>query len=87
MENKLPKFMCAMDARLSGGRRYMVGHTLSIADFALGSFFLQTVVNENGPHYDLFLAELEKYEHCIAFIKHFHNHNLQYIEKMIPSFF
>ena len=83
---KLPKFMSCMNTRLQG-KRYMVGYTLTIADFALGSFFHQTVINENGPHYELFLPELQKYKHCIAFVKHFHDDNLQYVENMKPSFF
>ena len=39
MSDKLPKFMSCMDKRFEG-KRYMVGLTLSIADFALGAFFL-----------------------------------------------
>ena len=46
---KLPKFMSAMNTRLAAsaqdGKNFLVGHELTIADFALGSFFLQTVVN------------------------------------------
>ena len=57
MRDKLPKFMNCMNKRFEG-KRYMVGQHLSIADFALGAFFLQTVVNESGPHYDQFLVEL-----------------------------
>ena len=75
--------MSTMDQRLEGDdKRFLLNHELSIADFALGSFFLQTVLNENGPHADLFLAELEKHENCITFVKHFHEDNLNYIENM-----
>ena len=39
--DKLPKFMQRMDKRLAGGdKRYLINHEISIADFALGSFFL-----------------------------------------------
>ena len=80
--------MKAMDKRLEGDdKRFLIGHELNIADFALGSFFMQTVVNENGPHYDMFLAELEKHPNCIDFVKHFHEDNLYYIENMMSSFF
>ena len=80
-----------MNTRLAAsaqdGKKFLVDHELTIADFALGSFFLQTVVNESSPHYDLFLEELEHHEHCIAFVKHFNDANLNYIENMTPSFF
>ena len=83
---KLPRFMTQMNRRLKN-KRYIVGQEMTIADFALGGFFLQTVVNESSPHNEYFLAELERHENCIAFVKHFHSDNLSYIENMTSSFF
>ena len=41
MTDKLPKFMERMNKRLAGDdKRYLINHEISIADFALGSFFL-----------------------------------------------
>ena len=86
LQYRLPKFLKAMNKRLDG-KRYMTGREITIADFALGGFFLQTVANEHSPHYEQFLTELQKHEHCIEFIRHFRDDNLPYIESMTPSFF
>ena len=86
MSCSLPRFLDAMDKRLEG-KTFVAGYETTIADFALGSFFMQTVCNENSPNYELFVAEFAKYENCLEFVKHFHDDNLSYIESMSPSFF
>mmetsp|Transcript_12136 Transcript_12136/g.16473 ORF Transcript_12136/g.16473 Transcript_12136/m.16473 type:complete len:170 (+) Transcript_12136:141-650(+) len=86
LNEKLPKFLHVMNERLIG-KRFLVGHELSIADFALGSFFLQTVCNDFSPHQDRFVAEFQHYERLIEFVKHFHDVNLRYVENMSPNFF
>ena len=41
LNDKLPRFMKAIDKRLEGDdKRFLIGHELNIADFALGSFFM-----------------------------------------------
>ena len=40
MLSKLPMFLEAMDKRLSGDKRFINGHEITIADFALGSLLL-----------------------------------------------
>ena len=39
LQYRLPKFLKVMNKRLEG-KRYMVGREITIADFALGAFFL-----------------------------------------------
>ena len=86
MRTSLPRFLHAMNERLCG-KRYINGHELTIADFALGSLFLQTVCNEYNPEQETFMAEFQGYENLVQFVKHFNDDNLRYIESMAPSFF
>lgn len=67
----LTKFlkMCEAELQNNSFSKYIVGETMSIADFCLASFIFNIMKNNKSPFYALLSAKVDKYPHFGAYEK------------------